>query len=66
MEVWIEAMGYLSQVVMILSQIKSAEKAGVGKIDLPPIYIHRHAATWTILGSAERTTEHANPKPAQP
>jgi hypothetical protein len=38
-----------------------AEKAGVGEVDLPPIYIHHHAKTWKLEGKATRTTE--PPKP---
>jgi hypothetical protein len=56
-EIWLEAMGYLSQIVSILGAIKAAEKAGQGTVTVPPIFIHHHASTWELDISGKRTTK---------
>jgi hypothetical protein len=62
-DVFLEAIGHISELVAILAAIKAAEKAGQGTVNVPPIFIHHHAATWQLSIAGTRTTQHPKPPP---
>lgn len=66
MDIFLEAIGHISELVAILTAIKAAEKAGQGTVNVPPIFIHHHAATWELDISGKRTTAPHPPLPSPP
>jgi hypothetical protein len=61
---WFQALGYIGQIVAIISRVETAEEMGQGSVDLPTFQIHTHKKTWTVpMGPATLTTQHPKPPP---
>jgi hypothetical protein len=66
MDKWFQALGYIGQVVAIISRVEAAEQAGQGSVDLPTFYVHTHKKTWAIPTGPATLTSPAPPPPKPP